>query len=154
MEAGLAYTKLTPAAPIAGHQIDWVFIGSCTNSRISDLRAAAELADGRTVAANVTAWVVPGSVKVKRQAEAEGLDRVFLDAGFFWGEPGCSICGGHGDQFREKVGAGTRAVATTNRNFAGRNGPGSLTHIASPAMAVAAAIEGCIADPRKLGKRP
>ena len=148
----LAYMGLEAGQPLAGQSIDWVFIGSCANSRISDLRAAARVANGRKVATGVTAWIVPGSIEVKRMAEQEGLDRLFLDAGFFWGSPGCSMCGGAGDQFREVAKAGTRIVSTTNRNFAGRQGPGSRTHLASPAMAAAAAIAGRIVDVRELVK--
>ena len=149
--AALDYTGLEGGAQIEGTKIDWVFIGSCTNSRISDLRAAAEVAEGRHVADGVTAWVVPGSNNVRTTAEAEGLDKIFLEAGFGWGEPGCSLCGGHGNQFTEKIGTEVRAVTTTNRNFRGRHGPGSRAHLASPVMAVAAAINGHISDVRKLG---
>ena len=134
-------------APIAGTPVDWVFIGSCTNSRLSDLRAAAEVARGRKVAPGVRAWVVPGSENVKRDAEAEGLDRVFIDAGFEWREPGCSMClAANG----ETVPPGQRSVSTSNRNFVGRQGPGARTHLASPAMAAAAAIAGAIADVRTM----
>jgi 3-isopropylmalate/(R)-2-methylmalate dehydratase large subunit len=127
--------------------IDWVFIGSCTNSRITDLREAAAVARGRKVAANVRAWVVPGSTEVKQQAEAEHLDEVFRAAGFEWREPGCSMClAANGDL----VPRGKRAVSTSNRNFVGRQGPGSRTHLASPALAAASACLGAIADPRKL----
>jgi len=152
MSEAFAYMGLEAKAPIAGIPIDWVFIGSCANSRIGDLRAAARIAQGRKVASGVTAWIVPGSIEVKRQAEDEGLDRVFLDAGFFWGSPGCSMCGGAGNQFREVVTAGTRVVSTSNRNFAGRQGPGSRTHLASPAAAAACAIAGCITDLRQFSK--
>jgi 3-isopropylmalate/(R)-2-methylmalate dehydratase large subunit len=124
-----------------------VFIGSCTNSRISDLRAAAAVAKGRHKASHVTAWIVPGSERVKREAEAEGLDRVFRDAGFEWREPGCSMCIASNG---ERVPPGQRSVSTSNRNFVGRQGPGARTHLASPAMAAAAAIKGAIADVRKL----
>jgi 3-isopropylmalate/(R)-2-methylmalate dehydratase large subunit len=150
MTEALSYMGLDAHAPIVRTPIDWVFIGSCANSRLGDLRAAADIARGRKVAPHVTAWIVPGSNEVKRAAEVEGLDRVFLDAGFFWGEPGCSMCGGAGDQFREVVKAGTRVVSTSNRNFAGRQGPGSRTHLASPATAAACAIAGCIADARQV----
>ncbi|GGG44176.1 3-isopropylmalate dehydratase large subunit 1 [Caldovatus sediminis] len=147
IEAALDYMGLQPGAPIAGTPVDWVFIGSCANSRISDLRAAAAVARGRRVAEGVHAWVVPGSEAVKRQAEAEGLDRVFKDAGFEWREPGCSMClAMNGD----RVPRGQRSVSTTNRNFVGRQGPGARTHLASPAMAAAAAISGRIADVRRL----
>jgi 3-isopropylmalate/(R)-2-methylmalate dehydratase large subunit len=138
---------LVPNRAIEGTPIDWVFIGSCTNSRITDLRAAAAMVDGRKVAAKVRAWVVPGSIGVKRQAEAEGLDAIFRTAGFEWREPGCSMCvGANGDV----VPRGQRCVSTSNRNFVGRQGPGSRTHLASPVLAAASACAGAIADPRKL----
>ena len=138
----------SPATPIAGTPVDWVFIGSCTNSRLSDLRAAAAVVRGRKVAEGVRAWVVPGSETVKRDAVAEGLDRVFLDAGFEWREPGCSMClAANG----ETVPPGQRSVSTSNRNFVGRQGPRARTHLASPAMAAAAAIAGAIADVRRMG---
>ena len=146
-EAALAYQGLEPGKPIEGTRVDWVFIGSCTNSRISDLRAAAEIVKGRHKADHVTAWVVPGSVRIKAEAEAEGLDRVFLDAGFEWREPGCSMCLASNG---ERVPPGKRSVSTSNRNFVGRQGPGARTHLASPAMAAAAAIKGAIADVRKI----
>jgi 3-isopropylmalate/(R)-2-methylmalate dehydratase large subunit len=146
--AALDYMGLTPGQPIAGTRVDWVFIGSCTNSRLSDLRAAAAVAKGRKVAAHVRAWVVPGSRKVKRDAEAEGLDRVFREAGFEWREPGCSMCvAANGEQ----VGPRQRSVSTSNRNFVGRQGPLARTHLASPAMAAAAAVSGAITDLRRLG---
>jgi len=148
MEAALDYMGLAPGAPIAGTKIDWVFIGSCTNSRISDLRAAAEVAKRGRVAAHVRAWVVPGSENVKRQAEAEGLDRVFTAAGFEWRDPGCSMClAANG----ETVPRGQRSVSTSNRNFVGRQGPGARTHLASPGMAAAAALAGAITDVRRPG---
>jgi 3-isopropylmalate/(R)-2-methylmalate dehydratase large subunit len=144
MEAALQYMGLRPGEPIAGTPIDWVFIGSCANSRISDLRAAASVAAGRHVAPGVRAWVVPGSVDVKRAAEAEGLHRIFLDAGFEWREPGCSMClAANG----ERVGPGQRSVSTSNRNFVGRQGPEARTHLASPAVAAASALAGAIASP-------
>jgi 3-isopropylmalate/(R)-2-methylmalate dehydratase large subunit len=147
-EAALDYMGLVPGAPIAGTKVDWVFIGSCTNSRISDLRAAAEVAKRGKVAPHVHAWVVPGSENVKRQAEAEGLDRIFTDAGFAWRDPGCSMClAANG----ETVPRGQRSVSTSNRNFVGRQGPGARTHLASPAMAAAAALAGAISDVRRLG---
>ena len=147
IETALNYMGLTPGAPIIGTPVDWVFIGSCTNSRLSDLRAAAEVARGRKVAPGVRAWVVPGSETVKRVAVAEGLDRVFIDAGFEWREPGCSMClAANG----ETVPPGQRSVSTSNRNFIGRQGPRARTHLASPAMAVAAAISGTIADVRTM----
>ena len=145
--AALAYMGLQPGVPIAGTPVDWVFIGSCANSRLSDLRAAAAIAAGRKVAPGVTAWVVPGSEVVKRQAEAEGLHQVFAQAGFAWREPGCSMCvAANGEQ----VPPGQRSVSTSNRNFVGRQGPGARTHLASPAVAAASAIAGCITDPRSL----
>ena len=147
-EAALDYMGLTPGAPIAGTPIDVVFIGSCTNSRLSDLRAAADIARRGRVAPQVRAWVVPGSESVKRQAEAEGLDRIFRDAGFEWREPGCSMCVAANG---ETVPPGRRSVSTSNRNFVGRQGPGARTHLASPAMAAAAALAGAIADVRSLG---
>lgn len=145
--AALDYMGLVPGQRLAGTKVDWVFIGSCTNSRLSDLRDAAAVARGRHVAAGVTAWVVPGSERVRRDAEAEGLDRVFRDAGFAWREPGCSMCVAANG---ERVPPGSRAVSTSNRNFVGRQGPGARTHLASPAMAVAAAVTGAIADVRRL----
>ncbi|SEP30350.1 3-isopropylmalate/(R)-2-methylmalate dehydratase large subunit [Methylobacterium sp. ap11] len=145
--AALAYMGLEPGQPLAGTPVDWVFIGSCTNSRLSDLREAAALARGRHVAPGVTAWVVPGSERVKRDAEAEGLDQVFRDAGFAWREPGCSLCVAANG---ERVPPGARAVSTSNRNFVGRQGPGARTHLASPAMAVAAAVTGALTDVRRI----
>jgi 3-isopropylmalate/(R)-2-methylmalate dehydratase large subunit len=147
MEAALAYMDLAPGMPMQGVKIERVFIGSCTNSRISDLRRAAAVARGRRVAAHVSAWVVPGSYAVKREAEAEGLDRIFLDAGFEWREPGCSMCvAANGDT----VAPGQRCVSTSNRNFVGRQGPNARTHLAGPAMAAAAAVTGEITDVRRL----
>ena len=148
VETALEYMGLRGGEPIKGTPVDWVFIGSCTNSRISDLRAAADVARGRHVAEGVRAWVVPGSEKVQQEAEAEGLDRVFVEAGFEWREPGCSMClAANG----ETVPPGQRSVSTSNRNFIGRQGPRARTHLASPAMAAAAAIRGAIADVRDLG---
>jgi 3-isopropylmalate/(R)-2-methylmalate dehydratase large subunit len=147
MRAALDYMGLRPGHPIAGTPIDWVFIGSCTNSRIADLRSAAAVARGRHVSPKVKAWVVPGSKTVKRQAEAEGLDKIFLEAGFEWREPGCSLCVGANG---ETLGRGERSVSTTNRNFVGRQGPGARTHLASPPMAAAAAVAGYITDVRAL----
>jgi len=145
IEAALQYMALRPGASIAGTPIDWVFIGSCANSRISDLRAAAEVVAGRRVAPHVSAWVVPGSEGVRRDAEAEGLDRVFSAAGFEWRRPGCSMClAANG----ERVGPGERSVSTSNRNFVGRQGPGARTHLASPAVAAASALAGVITDGR------
>jgi len=148
MAAALDYMDLTPGTPLDGLKIDRVFIGSCTNSRLSDLRRAAAVARNQRVAPHVAAWVVPGSHAVKRDAEAEGLDRVFLDAGFEWREPGCSMCVAANG---ETVAAGQRCVSTSNRNFVGRQGPGARTHLAGPAMAAAAAIAGSVTDVRRLG---
>jgi 3-isopropylmalate/(R)-2-methylmalate dehydratase large subunit len=146
MEAALAYMGLTPGNPIEGTPIDWVFIGSCTNGRLSDLREAARFLAGRTVASGVRAWVVPGSEATRRTAEQEGLDLVFKAAGFDWRAPGCSMClGANGDI----IGPGERSVSTTNRNFVGRQGPSARTHLVSPVMAAAAAVVGSIADVRK-----
>jgi 3-isopropylmalate/(R)-2-methylmalate dehydratase large subunit len=147
MQSALEYMGLRAGDPIAGTKVDWVFIGSCTNSRLSDIREAAALAKGRKVAPHVTAWVVPGSETIKREAEAEGLDRVLKEAGFQWREPGCSMClAFNGD----RVPPGKPSVSTSNRNFVGRQGPGARTHLASPAMATAAAITGTISDVRAL----
>ena len=149
-QAALDFMGLRAGDPIAGTPVDWVFIGSCTNARISDLRLAAAVVRGRRVAPGVKAWVVPGSELVKRAAEDEGLDQVFRDAGFEWRESGCSLCvAGNG----EAVPPGQRAVSTSNRNFVGRQGPGARTHLASPQMAAAAAIAGCIVDHRTLETR-
>jgi 3-isopropylmalate/(R)-2-methylmalate dehydratase large subunit len=144
-EASLRYMGLTPGTPITDIVIDQVFIGSCTNGRIEDLRAAAAIArHGRAV---VPVVVVPGSMSVKRQAESEGLHRIFQDAGFEWREPGCSMClGMNGDLVDE----GRRCASTTNRNFVGRQGRGSRTHLMGPAMAAAAGLAGRIADVRRL----
>jgi len=142
----LEYMGLTAGHPLAGTRIDRVFIGSCTNSRLSDLRAAAEVARGRKVAGHVQAWVVPGSVGVKRAAESEGLHKVFLAAGFEWREPGCSLCVGANGELVEPE---ARCVSTSNRNFVGRQGPRARTHLASPATAAACALAGEIADVRE-----
>jgi 3-isopropylmalate/(R)-2-methylmalate dehydratase large subunit len=144
----LSYMGLTPGQRLTDVSIENVFIGSCTNSRIEDLRAAAEVLRGRHKAANVKwAIVVPGSGLVKRQAEAEGLDRIFIDAGLEWREPGCSACLGMNP---DKVPPGERCASTSNRNFVGRQGPGSRTHLLSPAMAAAAAVTGRLTDVREL----
>jgi len=146
-QGALDYMGLAAGAPLQGQRVDRVFIGSCTNSRLSDLREAATLLRGRRVASHVRAWVVPGSENVKRAAEREGLDRLFREAGFEWREPGCSMCvAANGEQ----AAPGERVVSTSNRNFVGRQGPGARTHLASPASAVAAALAGAIADPRSL----
>ena len=148
VEAALEYMALTPGQRLADIHVDKVFIGSCTNSRIEDLRAAAAIAKGRKVAESVYAMVVPGSGLVKEQAEAEGLDSVFTEAGFDWREPGCSMClGMNGDMLQP----GERSASTSNRNFQGRQGPGGRTHLVSPAMAAAAAVTGHLADARELG---
>jgi 3-isopropylmalate/(R)-2-methylmalate dehydratase large subunit len=145
----LAYMRLSPGKPIEGTPIDVVFIGSCTNSRIEDLRDAARIAQGRKVLDTVRALVVPGSYPVKRQAEAEGLDRIFREAGFEWREPGCSMCiAMNGDQIEP----GQACASTSNRNFKGRQGKGGRTFLVSPPMAVAAAIEGKLTDVRKLAE--
>ncbi|HMS85631.1 MAG TPA: 3-isopropylmalate dehydratase large subunit [Nitrospira sp.] len=144
-ERALTYMGLSPNTPITEIKIDKVFIGSCTNSRIEDLRLAASLAKGRQVAASVHAMVVPGSGLVKQQAEAEGLDRVFRDAGFEWREAGCSMCLAMNADVLQP---GERCASTSNRNFEGRQGAGGRTHLVSPAMAVAAAIEGHFVDIR------
>ena len=144
--AALEYMGLEAGRPIAGTKVDRVFIGSCTNSRISDLRAAAAIAKGRRVADHVTAWVVPGSGLVKKQAEAEGLDKIFTAAGFAWHDAGCSMCVGANG---EMVAPEQRCVSTTNRNFVGRQGPRARTHLASPEMAAAAAIAGHFVDVRE-----
>jgi 3-isopropylmalate/(R)-2-methylmalate dehydratase large subunit len=139
---------LKPNTPITDIRIDKVFIGACTNSRIEDLRAAAAVAKGRKVAPGVKlAMVVPGSGLVKAQAEQEGLDRIFRDAGFEWREPGCSMCLGMNE---DQLNPGERCASTSNRNFEGRQGPGGRTHLVSPAMAAAAAIAGHFVDVREL----
>lgn len=143
----LGYMDLTPGRRIAGTRIDRVFIGSCTNARLGDLESAARIVCGRKVADGVRAVVVPGSRAVARRAQQQGLRDIFADAGFLWGEPGCSMCAVGGG---EKVAAGERIVSTTNRNFEGRQGAGVRTHLASPATAAAAAIKGEICDPRPL----
>jgi 3-isopropylmalate/(R)-2-methylmalate dehydratase large subunit len=149
MESALAYMGLQPGMALAGLPVNRVFIGSCTNARLPDLQTAADVVRGRRVAAGVVAMVVPGSSTVKREAEAAGLDQVFRDAGFFWGESGCSMCaGGNGDRGEP----GERIVSTTNRNFENRQGPKVRTHLVSPATAAATAIAGRIADVRQLGK--
>jgi 3-isopropylmalate/(R)-2-methylmalate dehydratase large subunit len=148
VERALQYMGLAPNTPITDIRIDKVFIGSCTNSRIEDLRAAAEIVNGRQVAANVKlALIVPGSGPVKRQAEAEGLDRVFRSAGFEWREPGCSMCLAMND---DRLEPGERCASTSNRNFEGRQGAGGRTHLVSPAMAAAAAIAGRFVDVRSM----
>ncbi len=149
MERALSYMGLSPNTPMTNIHIDKVFIGSCTNSRIEDLRQAAAVARGRHVAKSVKlAMVVPGSGLVKAQAEAEGLDRIFRDAGFEWREPGCSMCLAMND---DRLEPGERCASTSNRNFEGRQGSGGRTHLVSPAMAAGAAIAGHFVDIRRLG---
>ena len=144
-ERALDYMGLAAGQPITEAKIDVVFIGSCTNSRIEDIRAAAAIAKGRRVAEGVRAMVVPGSGLVKKQAEAEGLDRILREAGFEWREAGCSMCLGMNP---DKLRPGQRCASTSNRNFEGRQGPGGRTHLVSPAMAATAAIAGRFADVR------
>ena len=149
MERALTYMNLKPNTPIVDIQIDKVFIGACTNSRIEDIRAAAQVVKGKKVAKNVKlAMVVPGSGLVKAQAEQEGLDKILIEAGFEWREPGCSMCLGMNDDL---LAPGERCASTSNRNFEGRQGPGGRTHLVSPAMAAAAAIAGHFVDVRTFG---
>ena len=146
MASALEYMALTPGAPVSGITVDRVFIGSCTNSRIEDLREAAEIAKGRR--AVVPTLVVPGSGLIKKQAESEGLDQIFTQAGMQWREPGCSMCVAiNGDT----LAPGERCASTSNRNFRGRQGKASRTHLVSPAMAAAAAVLGRFSDIRNLG---
>ncbi|GCE83202.1 3-isopropylmalate dehydratase large subunit [Komagataeibacter diospyri] len=147
MQRMLDYMGLEAGQKIAGTPVDVVFIGSCTNSRIEDLRAAASIAAGRKVAPGVRAMIVPGSGIVKAQAEEEGLDKVFLEAGFEWREAGCSMCLGMNP---DRLTPGQRCASTSNRNFEGRQGPGGRTHLLSPAMAAAAAVTGTLTDVREL----
>jgi 3-isopropylmalate/(R)-2-methylmalate dehydratase large subunit len=147
MEKSLRYMGLAPGTRITDIAIDRVFIGSCTNGRLDDLRAAAAVAQGRRVAEGVRAMVVPGSGQVKSAAEAEGLDRIFRDAGFEWREPGCSMCVGMNE---DRLAPGERCASTSNRNFEGRQGRDGKTHLVSPAMAAAAAIAGRFVDVRTL----
>ena len=145
MEDALDYMDMKPGMRLSELKVDTVFIGACTNSRIEDMRAAAAVAKGRK--AQMRTLVVPGSGLVKRQAEAEGLDKIFIEAGMEWREPGCSMCiAVNGDMLEP----GQRSAATSNRNFRGRQGPGSRTHLVSPAMAAAAAVTGCFTDVREL----
>jgi 3-isopropylmalate/(R)-2-methylmalate dehydratase large subunit len=141
----LEYMGLAPGTPLEGIPVDRVFLGSCTNARMEDLRAAADLVEGRRVASGVRAMVVPGSMRVKAAAESEGLDRVFIGAGFEWRNPGCSMCLGMND---DVLGSGERCASTSNRNFEGRQGKGGRTHLVSPAMAAAAAVSGRLVDVR------
>jgi 3-isopropylmalate/(R)-2-methylmalate dehydratase large subunit len=148
MEKALAYMGLSANTPIEQIAIDKVFIGSCTNSRIEDIRAAAAVVKGKTKAANVKlAMVVPGSGLVKAQAEAEGLDKIFVEAGFEWREPGCSMCLAMN---ADRLEPGERCASTSNRNFEGRQGQGGRTHLVSPAMAAAAGIAGHFIDVRSI----
>jgi 3-isopropylmalate/(R)-2-methylmalate dehydratase large subunit len=147
-ESALEYMALEPETPIQDIKIDRVFLGSCTNSRIEDLRAAAEVVSGRKVSDSVNAMVVPGSFTIKRQAEDEGLDRIFMDAGFDWREAGCSMCLGMNPDILQP---GERCASTSNRNFEGRQGKGGRTHLVSPQMAAAAAITGHFVDIREWG---
>jgi len=149
IESALAYMGLKPGHPIAGVSVDRVFVGSCSNSRIEDLRVVAEIVRGRRVASTTRAMVVPGSRAVMQQAEAEGIDRVLVDAGFEWREPGCSMCLGMNP---DQLAPGERCASTSNRNFEGRQGRGGRTHLMSPAMAAAAAISGRISDVRSLAR--
>jgi len=146
-QAALDYMGLTAGTPMTEIPVDVVFIGSCTNGRIEDMRSAAKIAEGRKVADSVQALVVPGSGLVKDQAEAEGLDKIFVEAGFEWREPGCSMCLAMNDDRLEE---GQRSASTSNRNFKGRQGFGGRTHLVSPAMAAAAAVAGRLADVRDL----
>jgi 3-isopropylmalate/(R)-2-methylmalate dehydratase large subunit len=145
MERALAYMGLTANAPLTEVTVDRVFIGSCTNSRLEDIRAAAEVVKGRR--AVIPAWVVPGSGLIKEAAEREGLDRIFLDAGFEWRESGCSMCVGMNTESAKE---GERVASTSNRNFEGRQGKGARTHLLSPVMAAAAAVTGRLTDVRTL----
>ena len=146
-EKALAYMGLTAGKPLLGRKIDVVFIGSCTNSRLSDLRDAARLLRGRKVAEGVLTLVVPGSERVKKEAEAEGLDQVFRESGAEWREPGCSMCLAMND---DRLKPGQYAVSTSNRNFEGRQGKGGRTFLASPFTAAASAVQGAVADAREL----
>jgi 3-isopropylmalate/(R)-2-methylmalate dehydratase large subunit len=147
LEKAVKYMDLSPGRPLLGHPVDVVFLGSCTNSRLSDLRQAAQLIEGRKIAPNVRMLVVPGSENIRRQAESEGLDRIFLEAGAEWRFAGCSMCiAMNGDQLEP----GQYAVSTSNRNFEGRQGKGGRTFLASPLTAAATAINGRVTDPRTL----
>jgi 3-isopropylmalate/(R)-2-methylmalate dehydratase large subunit len=147
MQRSLDYMGLTAGTKLRDVRIDRVFIGSCTNGRIEDLRAVAKLVEGKHVASHVGAMIVPGSGLVKEQAEQEGLDAIFIAAGFEWREPGCSMCLAMN---ADKLEPGERCASTSNRNFEGRQGRGGRTHLMSPAMAAAAAIKGTLADVREL----
>jgi 3-isopropylmalate/(R)-2-methylmalate dehydratase large subunit len=147
IQRSLEYMGLNAGQKLSDVKIDKVFIGSCTNGRIEDMRAAADVAKGRKVAAGVQALVVPGSGLVKKQAESEGLDKIFLAAGFEWREPGCSMCLAMNE---DRLQPGERCASTSNRNFEGRQGRGGRTHLMSPAMAAAAAVTGKLTDVRGL----
>jgi 3-isopropylmalate/(R)-2-methylmalate dehydratase large subunit len=148
MEKALEYMGLAPCTPIQDIALDKIFIGSCTNARIEDFRAAAAVLRGKRIAGSVRlALAVPGSGLVKAQAETEGLDRVFIDAGFEWREPGCSMCLGMND---DRLNPGERCASTSNRNFEGRQGFGGRSHLVSPSMAAAAAVAGHFVDVTKL----
>jgi 3-isopropylmalate/(R)-2-methylmalate dehydratase large subunit len=148
IERALQYMQLKPKTRLVDVPVQRVFIGSCTNSRIEDLRAAAAIAKGRKVAEGVRAMIVPGSGLVKHQAEEEGLDHIFIEAGFEWREPGCSNCMSMNN---DRAMNGERIASTSNRNFEGRQGPGAKTHLMGPAMAAAAAVTGRLTDVRQLG---
>ncbi len=143
----LAYMGLEAGKMLSDYKVDKVFVGSCTNSRIEDMRAAAAVAKGKKVASHVQALIVPGSEQVKAQAEAEGLDKIFIEAGFEWRLPGCSMCLAMNN---DRLGPGERCASTSNRNFEGRQGRDGRTHLVSPAMAAAAAIAGHFVDIRQV----
>jgi 3-isopropylmalate/(R)-2-methylmalate dehydratase large subunit len=140
----LEYTRVQAGQSLIGTAVDWAFVGSCTNGRIEDLRVAAQVLDGQKVNKDVTFYVVPGSEAVRAQAIAEGLDKIFIEAGAQWRMPGCSLCLAMND---DKVPEGKRCISSSNRNFQGRQGPGSITHLASPATVAASAIAGRITSP-------
>jgi 3-isopropylmalate/(R)-2-methylmalate dehydratase large subunit len=146
-ERALAYMGLEPGQPIQSVKIDRAFIGSCTNGRIEDLRSAAQILKGRKVAPHVRAMIVPGSSQVRREAESEGLDRIFIESGFEWRQAGCSMCLAMND---DVLNPGELCASSTNRNFEGRQGRGGRTHLMSPAMVAAAAVAGRLADVRRL----
>ncbi|EKJ85400.1 3-isopropylmalate dehydratase large subunit domain protein [Leptospira meyeri serovar Hardjo str. Went 5] len=145
-ESALAYMDLKPGQKLSDVKVNKVFIGSCTNSRIEDLRVVAETIKGKKVSKEVEAIIVPGSGRVKRQAEQEGLDKIFLEAGFQWRNPGCSMCLAMND---DVLSPGDRCASTSNRNFEGRQGKGGRTHLVGPAMAAAVAVEGHFVDIRE-----
>jgi 3-isopropylmalate/(R)-2-methylmalate dehydratase large subunit len=143
-EKALEYVALSEGSTVLGLPIDWAFVGSCTNGRIEDLRIVAKVLQGKKVKAGVTLYIVPGSEAVLKQAQQEGLDRIFQEAGAQYRMPGCSMCLGMNE---DKVPPGARCISTSNRNFVGRQGPGSRTHLASPATVAASAIEGRVTSP-------